>query len=219
MDKFIKSQSVYRYDTETQLYYLQSRYYNPEWGRFINADGIAGETGVLLSHNMFAYSFNNPVNREDSNGFYTYQIGLGGSLGVGFGVQGEVGVCICPDDLSISVYLSGGALACTVTGGAGLNVTVTNARRSSWLKGNSTFGGASYGPISASISQGNYKNISLGFAKYDVPLPSIKGSAYTGTNKTLVSPSFSFKKNTNNKRGGNNPTIKNYRGGSSRKKK
>jgi len=28
----------YRYDTETGLYYLQSRYYNPEWGRFINAD-------------------------------------------------------------------------------------------------------------------------------------------------------------------------------------
>ncbi|MEA4827168.1 MAG: RHS repeat-associated core domain-containing protein, partial [Clostridium sp.] len=28
----------YRYDNETGLYYLQSRYYNPEWGRFINAD-------------------------------------------------------------------------------------------------------------------------------------------------------------------------------------
>ena len=26
------------YDTETELYYLQSRYYNPEVGRFINAD-------------------------------------------------------------------------------------------------------------------------------------------------------------------------------------
>ncbi len=30
----------YRYDEETGLYYLNSRYYNPEWGRFINADGI-----------------------------------------------------------------------------------------------------------------------------------------------------------------------------------
>jgi RHS repeat-associated protein len=28
----------YRYDAETGLYYLQSRYYNPEWGRFLNAD-------------------------------------------------------------------------------------------------------------------------------------------------------------------------------------
>ena len=31
----------YVYDTETGLYYLQSRYYNPEMGRFINADGLA----------------------------------------------------------------------------------------------------------------------------------------------------------------------------------
>ena len=28
----------YVYDTETGLYYLSSRYYNPVWGRFINAD-------------------------------------------------------------------------------------------------------------------------------------------------------------------------------------
>ncbi|MBE6990664.1 MAG: RHS repeat-associated core domain-containing protein, partial [Ruminococcaceae bacterium] len=28
----------YVYDTETGLYYLGSRYYNPAWGRFINAD-------------------------------------------------------------------------------------------------------------------------------------------------------------------------------------
>ncbi|MCM0649718.1 RHS repeat-associated core domain-containing protein [Clostridium swellfunianum] len=58
----------YRYDTETGLYYLQSRYYNPEWGRFINADGLVGETGELLGHNMFAYCKNNPVNMEDPSG-------------------------------------------------------------------------------------------------------------------------------------------------------
>lgn len=58
----------YRYDNETQLYYLQSRYYNPEWGRFINADSLVGETGELLSHNMFAYCTNDPVNNEDPDG-------------------------------------------------------------------------------------------------------------------------------------------------------
>ena len=40
----------YVYDTETQLYYLQSRYYNPEIGRFINADALVstgqGNLGV-----------------------------------------------------------------------------------------------------------------------------------------------------------------------------
>ncbi|WP_160317240.1 RHS repeat-associated core domain-containing protein [Oxobacter pfennigii] len=58
----------YRYDAETGLYYLQSRYYNPEWCRFINADAIGGEVGTLLSHNAFAYSMNNPVNFSDPSG-------------------------------------------------------------------------------------------------------------------------------------------------------
>ncbi|MGY0374140.1 DNRLRE domain-containing protein [Clostridium sp. JNZ J1-5] len=58
----------YRYDTETGLYYLQSRYYNQEWGRFINADVVMGEVGKLLSHNMLSYCDNNPINREDHDG-------------------------------------------------------------------------------------------------------------------------------------------------------
>lgn len=65
----------YRYDSETYLYYLQSRYYNPEFGRFINADGILGATGELLSHNMFIYCGNNPIMREDENGYLWNLIG------------------------------------------------------------------------------------------------------------------------------------------------
>ena len=58
----------YRYDSETGLYYLNARYYNPELGRFINADAIGGEIGTVLSHNGFAYCMNNPVNMEDPSG-------------------------------------------------------------------------------------------------------------------------------------------------------
>ena len=57
----------YVYDQETQLYYLQSRYYNPEWGRFLNADALVS-TGGLLGNNMFAYCGNNPVTRYDPTG-------------------------------------------------------------------------------------------------------------------------------------------------------
>lgn len=60
----------YRYDTETGLYYLNSRYYNPDWGRFINADSLGGDVGTLLSHNLFAYCMNNPVNMTDENGYW-----------------------------------------------------------------------------------------------------------------------------------------------------
>ena len=58
----------YRYDTETGLYYLQSRYYNPEWGRFLNFDNYGGQVGELLSHNGYVYCKNNPVNMIDENG-------------------------------------------------------------------------------------------------------------------------------------------------------
>jgi RHS repeat-associated protein len=59
----------YRYDTETGLYYLQSRYYNPEWGRFVNGDAYGGQIGKLISHNIFAYCGNDPINNYDSNGY------------------------------------------------------------------------------------------------------------------------------------------------------
>ena len=60
----------YVYDTETGLYYLQTRYYNPKWGRFINADVFVSTGQGLLGNNMFAYCRNNPVNRIDISGTY-----------------------------------------------------------------------------------------------------------------------------------------------------
>jgi RHS repeat-associated protein len=59
----------YRYDIETGLYYLQSRYYNPEIGRFISSDGLLGQQGDILSTNMYAYCENNPVNYSDPSGY------------------------------------------------------------------------------------------------------------------------------------------------------
>ena len=58
----------YYYDTETGLYYLQSRYYNAQVGRFINADGYVSTGQDVLCYNMFAYCENNPVNFSDPTG-------------------------------------------------------------------------------------------------------------------------------------------------------
>ncbi|WP_084757214.1 RHS repeat-associated core domain-containing protein [Clostridium sp. DMHC 10] len=84
----------YRYDTETGLYYLQSRYYNPEWGRFINADDtdqLDDTNEDLLDYNMFAYCNNNSVNKADNDGRFAYALyfvpGIGGVvLGITIGV-------------------------------------------------------------------------------------------------------------------------------------
>ena len=58
----------YVYDTETGLYYLNSRYYNPSWGRFINADIFVSTGQGVLGSNMFAYCNNNPVMGYDPTG-------------------------------------------------------------------------------------------------------------------------------------------------------
>ena len=60
----------YVYDDETGLYYLQSRYYDPVTGRFINSDSIqiASNTNNVLMSNMYTYCANNPVRHVDPNG-------------------------------------------------------------------------------------------------------------------------------------------------------
>ena len=58
----------YYHDSETGWYYLQSRYYNPTWGRFISADAYVSTGMGLLGFNMFAYCNNNPVNNFDPGG-------------------------------------------------------------------------------------------------------------------------------------------------------
>ena len=64
------------YDEETGFYYLQSRYYNPELGRFISADVYLSTGQGVLGHNAYAYCLNNPANCLDECGcFATIVIG------------------------------------------------------------------------------------------------------------------------------------------------
>ena len=62
----------YVYDTETGFYYLTSRYYNPVWERFINADTAAvvaaSPDKANWDKNLFAYCDNDPINRQDDEG-------------------------------------------------------------------------------------------------------------------------------------------------------
>ena len=79
----------YYYDVSTGFYYLNTRYYNPEWGRFINADGMINITTEISSYNLFTYCNNNPVNLSDSVGNFPFLISLmikgliAGAIGLG----------------------------------------------------------------------------------------------------------------------------------------
>ncbi|WP_238475850.1 RHS repeat-associated core domain-containing protein [Clostridium manihotivorum] len=98
----------YRYDTETGLYYLQSRYYNPDWGRFVNADAtsiLQSAKGELLGHNLFAYCTNDPVNHSDDSGYWKLPNWAKISIGVA-----AIGIAV------VATVATGGAAAPALIG-------------------------------------------------------------------------------------------------------
>ena len=96
----------YVYDHETELYYLQSRYYNPEWGRFLNADVFVSTGQGILGNNMFAYCRNNPINGRDPLGTWTISFSVGGDVtAFFFGVSISIGVAF-DDDGNVAIQWS-----------------------------------------------------------------------------------------------------------------
>ncbi len=84
----------YYYDEETGFYYVSSRYYDPETGRFISADTteiLTATPTALTDKNLFAYCDNNPIVRIDTDGqFWNWVIGA--SVGaVGGAILGGTG--------------------------------------------------------------------------------------------------------------------------------
>ncbi len=64
----------YYYDTETGLYYLQTRYYDPEIGRFISQDSIDyADPETINGLNLYAYCNNDPVNKVDPTGTWSWK--------------------------------------------------------------------------------------------------------------------------------------------------
>ena len=63
----------YYYDSDTELYYLNTRYYSPDMCRFLNADGIIGANQDILANNLFAYCSNNPVMGYDPYGEFDFK--------------------------------------------------------------------------------------------------------------------------------------------------
>jgi RHS repeat-associated protein len=65
--------SGYQYDKEGGLYYLNSRYYDPEIARFMSQDTYTGNARDPLSLNLYTYCYNNPIRYYDPTGYVVTQ--------------------------------------------------------------------------------------------------------------------------------------------------
>ena len=69
----------YYYDTEIELYYVSSRYYDSKIGRWINVDSVMGINQDMTTYNSFVYCGNNPVCRYDVGGMFWKEL-IGGII-------------------------------------------------------------------------------------------------------------------------------------------
>ena len=86
-DNQIAARNPFRYrgyilDEETGMYYLKSRYYDPETGRFLNADNMLIDARNCVGINLYAYCGNNFINTFDVNGNFAASIALSGTSAV-----------------------------------------------------------------------------------------------------------------------------------------
>ena len=131
----------YYYDTESGLYYLGSRYYDPQVKRFINADGAAFATinpysNGLTDKNYFAYCDNNPVSRSDDGGEF-WNLAAGAVIGAAISAVSQV-----VGNVASGEHWSNGVLVATASVAASGALAATGVGRLGQTIGNAVISGA-----------------------------------------------------------------------------
>ena len=132
----------YYYDSESGLYYLNSRYYDPETGRFLNADWQMDENAGLLKGNLYAYCANNPVKYLDEDGEMILLAALAIGATVGAFVGGVVSTAV---QLATTGKVDmGEVLSDTIAGAASGMLAVTGIGKVGQAIGDAVISGVQY---------------------------------------------------------------------------
>ena len=178
----------YYLDQESGLYYVGSRYYDPEIGRWISADEISylGINGTVTNYNLYTYCLNNPVNCIDLKGLWTVFVGVTANYTLGIGVSYSIGLAfdgngniepqysIAVPDSNIGTFCIGLADI-----GAGLVIQGTNQETVEDLHGLAIYGGAS-ASIPNPVLPGAYAGIdAISFSNPNEEVKSFDGMQVT----------------------------------------
>ncbi len=124
----------YYYDTESGMYYCQTRYFVPEWGRWLNTDNPGFlQFDNINGMNLFAYCNNNPVMYSDPSGQFVFGISalIGALIGGIFGaIEGAISAKATGRDVGCGIVLGflGGAIVGGVAGGLGASGMLTGMK-------------------------------------------------------------------------------------------
>ena len=155
----------YYYDTETGLYFLQTRYYDPEVGRFLNRDSVQyADLETINGLNLYAYCLNNPIEYTDPYGTTEWWEWLLGGL--------------------VIVGLSGLAIAATVISGGLASVGSALVLKTSLDFAATVFGAAAFSGI-VSISSQPSDEFSLQQFGIDIGIGAASGAFSYFTGKAL----------------------------------
>ena len=163
----------YYYDTITGFYYLNGRYYNPQWGRFLNADNQLTMGSDMIGINLFVYCGNNPMNRVDPVGesWLHWVLGAGivavcaiatvatcGGFAAAITAVGMVSSGIAAATTTASVAAGAFIGSATVYGAAVMSAAISSgsaqefADQGNWVTVATTAAGAVLGGASAYVS-------------------------------------------------------------------
>ena len=133
----------YYYDSETGFYYVSSRYYDSEIGRWINADGQLNTGSDLTGINLFAYCGNNSVNRIDPTGEAWWHWALGAVVVV---------ACAVATVVTAGGFAAAATAVCAVSSGFAAATTASTVAAAAFIGSATAYGTAVMAAASTSRS-------------------------------------------------------------------